>query len=345
MSQPAPRRRPPAANLVPEMELPALIIAAVLLLGALSLHLLPALFAGMLAFLLIHVLSERINHHFVSARGKPIALGLITLLVMALLGGMAFGVVHLLKADAGMAGLFQKMASILDDASSALPADIASSLPSGADAVRDWLSHWLRSHASEMQLAGKTVALALTHVLIGMVIGSLLAFHEVSASTPPKPLASSLLLRVSRFRQAFAKVVFAQVRISLINTAFSALYLAVVLPLCGIQLPFIKTMIALTFLFGLLPVVGNLISNSIIIIVSLSHSLQSAGISLLFLISIHKAEYFLNARIVGNQIKAHAWELLLAMLVMESLFGFSGIAAAPVYYAYLKAELRERGLI
>ena len=58
-----------------------------------------------------------------------------------------------------------------------------------------------------------------------------------------------------------------------------------------------KTMIAITFIAGLLPVIGNLISNTVIVIVSLSHSLPTAAVALLFLIVIHKLEYFLNARI------------------------------------------------
>ena len=33
------------------------------------------------------------------------------------------------------------------------------------------------------------------------------------------------------------------------------------------------------------------------------------------------------------------------MLAMETLFGTAGLIAAPVYYAYLKRELREVGLI
>jgi predicted PurR-regulated permease PerM len=67
--------------------------------------------------------------------------------------------------------------------------------------------------------------------------------------------------------------------------------------------------------------------------------------SLGFLIVIHKLEYFLNARIVGTQINAKAWELLTAMLVMESAFGLPGLVAAPICYAWLKDELKQRGLI
>ncbi|MGZ3159939.1 MAG: hypothetical protein ACXU7H_12705, partial [Burkholderiaceae bacterium] len=92
-------------------------------------------------------------------------------------------------------------------------------------------------------------------------------------------------------------------------------------------------------------VVGNLISNTVLVIVALSHSLNTAVASLIFMIVIHKLEYFLNAKIIGAHINARAWELLIAMLVMESVFGLPGVVAAPVFYAYLKKELMDRGLV
>ena len=67
--------------------------------------------------------------------------------------------------------------------------------------------------------------------------------------------------------------------------------------------------------------------------------------ALAFLILIHKLEYFLNARIVGGQIRARAWELLVAMLVFEAAFGLPGLVAAPIFYAYIKAELEAERLI
>ena len=104
-------------------------------------------------------------------------------------------------------------------------------------------------------------------------------------------------------------------------------------------------MIVVTFVAGLLPVVGNLISNTVIFIVSLAHSPAVAASSLTYLVVIHKLEYFLNARIVGTQISARAWELLTALLVMESAFGLPGLVAAPICYAWLKDELKQRRLI
>ena len=82
-----------------------------------------------------------------------------------------------------------------------------------------------------------------------------------------------------------------------------------------------------------------------IVAVSIGHSLELAFISLAYLVVIHKLEYFLNARIIGSQIRSRAWELLIAMMVMESAFGIAGLIAAPIYYAYFKEELSRLRLI
>jgi predicted PurR-regulated permease PerM len=110
-------------------------------------------------------------------------------------------------------------------------------------------------------------------------------------------------------------------------------------------LPFTKTMIVVTFIVGLIPVLGNLVSNAVIVIISLSHSPYIAAASLAFLVIIHKLEYFVNARIIGGQIQARAWELLIAMVAMEAAFGVQGVIAAPIIYAYVKKELSDRELI
>jgi predicted PurR-regulated permease PerM len=82
-----------------------------------------------------------------------------------------------------------------------------------------------------------------------------------------------------------------------------------------------------------------------IFVVGLSISLYVAIAALVFLVVVHKLEYFLNARIVGTRIHARAWELLIAMVFMEVAFGIAGLIAAPIYYAYIKNELSDAGLI
>ena len=186
---------------------------------------------------------------------------------------------------------------------------------------------------------GKESVRALVHALLGMVIGALVALRETDGESATTPLLADLAGHAGRFDRAFRQIVFAQVQIAAINAGITGLYLMVALPVFGIHLPLTKSLVALTFVTGFLPIAGNLISNLVIVVLSLAHSPGLALASLTFLVLIHKFEYFLNARIVGQRINAHAWELLVAMLVMEAAFGIPGLILAPIYYAFLKTEI------
>lgn len=322
------------------------ILAALALLFTLRLHLLPALIAGLLVYELVHVLAPLFARHMTTRRAKAAAIVVVSLFVVGIVSTASFGIVVFMKGEGGsLSALLAKMADIIEDSRSTLPAWVVEFLPRNAQGVRDTLSLWLREHASELQLIGKETGHALAQVLIGMIIGAMVSLRDALGDAERAPLARALAERIFRLGEAFRRIVFAQVRISALNTFFTAIYLVGVLPFFGVHLPLTKTMIVVTFLAGLLPVVGNLISNSVIVIVSMAHSPQVAFSSLGFLVLIHKLEYFLNARIVGGQINAKAWELLTAMLVMESAFGIAGLVAAPVAYAWLKDELAALRLI
>jgi predicted PurR-regulated permease PerM len=178
-----------------------------------------------------------------------------------------------------------------------------------------------------------------------MIVGALVSMQKAQTASERRPLGEEIVRHAGRLATAFQRVVFAQFWISVINTLFTWLYLEVVLRLFGIDLPLVKTLVALTFVLGLLPIAGNLISNAAIVVVCLSQGMPVAAGSLVFLVAIHKLEYFLNARIIGSHINARAWELLIAMLVMEAAFGLPGLIAAPIFYAYFKEELRQKGLV
>ena len=100
-----------------------------------------------------------------------------------------------------------------------------------------------------------------------------------------------------------------------------------------------------TFVAGLVPIVGNLVCNVVITIVGLSVSPLAAAACLGFLILIHKAEYVINAKVVGRRTHMGVWELLSVMFVAEAVFGPAGLVAAPLCYAYLKKELASLRLI
>lgn len=50
-------------------------------------------------------------------------------------------------------------------------------------------------------------------------------------------------------------------------------------------------------------------------------------------------------KLIGTKINANAWEVLLAMLIFEAIFGLSGLIVAPIFYAYIKLECKDAGLI
>ena len=326
----------------------AAIAAMVLgLFFCLELGLIGALLGGLLLHELVHAIAPRITF---GARGAPrarlVSVGLIATVVIGALVGIGFGASALLRSEgASPAALLDRLADILASSRGSLPAMISQYVPEDADALRSMIVDWLHEHAAELQHAGHTFGVTFLHVLLGMVIGAIICFREARGTPHKTVLLREGSERVRTLAHSFRNVVFAQVKISAINTVLTAIYLALALPLFGIHLPFTKALIALCFIGGLLPVFGNLISNTAIVIVSLSHSLALAAASLVFLIVIHKLEYFLNARIVGGHIKASAWELLCAMLAFEAAFGVPGLVAAPIFYAYGKSELRQLGLI
>ena len=327
------------------IEQSAWLLAGLALFFVLKLHLLPSLLAGLLVFELVHMLTPYLERHLSNRRAKFAAVLLLAVLVVGGTVAAAVLAVGFFHNSGGLTALAQRMADTVENARLWLPDWVLAMLPDSVDRMKDGAAHWLREHAGEVGGVGKEAGIAFAHVLVGMVIGAMVALHEAVARDRMRPLTAALAERARRLAEAFRRVVFAQVRISALNTTFTAIYLAVVLPLFGVHLPLTKTMIALTFVVGLLPVIGNLISNTVIVVVSLAQSPQVALASLGFLVVIHKLEYFLNARIVGSQISAKAWELLLAMLAMEAAFGLPGVVAAPIYYAYAKDELAARQLV
>jgi predicted PurR-regulated permease PerM len=145
-------------------------------------------------------------------------------------------------------------------------------------------------------------------------------------------VTQELTIRFKSLYQCFAKVMGAQIVISAINTALTAAFLAFN------HYPFAALLAALVFLCGLLPIVGNIISNSFIVLVGFTISSRTGLYALVFLIGIHKLEYFLNSKIIGQRINTPMWLTLIGLVVGERLAGIPGIILAPVVLHFIKVE-------
>jgi predicted PurR-regulated permease PerM len=335
----APVEPPPSATFY---EKSAWILVAIGLFLILHLHVLSSLMAGLFVHSLIHGLAEQIHgKRLTHERAKVVALLIVGSLIIALATTVVVILLLFLKPD-HISELFRKLAESLDAARHWVK-DLNAVIPElDADGVRAWLAAWLHEHSEEVKKYTSEFGHLLLHAVIGIVVGALLAFE----THPPRgPLSAAIFERARRLSAAFEAVVFAQIKISALNTGLTAAYLFVVLPACGVHLGLRKTLVAATFICGLMPVVGNLVSNSVIVILSMGIRPEVALGSLLFLVLIHKLEYFVNAKIMGTQIHAAAWEMLVVIFAFEAAFGVPGVIAAPIFYAYVKKELEDRKLI
>jgi predicted PurR-regulated permease PerM len=199
-------------------------------------------------------------------------------------------------------------------------------------------AHYLRNVA---HFAGSTTA-ALVFSIIGIVAaGSLFFKAGLDPHRATHPVKNNLYsiccdevsTRFRDFYRSFATVMGAQITISLINTALTGLFVVVV------RMPHAPLLIAITFLCGLVPIVGNLVSNTIIVFVALTISLKLAIAALVSLVVIHKLEYFLNSKIIGDRIRNPAWLTLIALIIGERLMGIPGLILAPVVLNYLRVEM------
>ena len=343
MDTPSPDLREPS----PAMVYASYLLAAAALGVILGLHMLSALLAGLLVYELVNSMAPLFGRRISSARARVIVVAALGVIVVGLLILLILGAISLFRNEIGNPELLwqQQLMPLVEKARQQLPAMIVDHLPDSVDDLRVGAVDLARKHAATLQVAGKGAARVFVHILIGLVLGAIIALSRTRPAHQVGALAAVLGLRCQRLAEAFHNIVFAQVKISLINTICTAIFLLGVLPILGVHVPLAKTLVVLTFVIGLLPVIGNLLSNTAITIAALSVSLGVGIAALAFLIVIHKLEYFLNARIVGTQIHARAWELLIAMLVMEAAFGLAGVIAAPIYYAYLKSELEAKGLV
>lgn len=323
-----------------------------LMVAALLLIMWQGLLAGLLCLCLGFVttrwlsgqLARALGRHGTATATKAWAAAIVALLPIILLAIAVPRIRSLvLDAPAQYRELLGFLSQTVFELRDKLPPDIAAQLPEGAAEIQREVASYLASKAGALANTGRIWVTGLLLAFIGLLIGVLAAMRP--PNTRERPLTLALTQRTHRFGAAFAKIVAAQFWIALFNTCLTAIFLLLVLPMFSTRLPYTNALLVLTFVAGLIPIVGNLICNTVLTLVGLSVSWTVAVACLVFLIVIHKMEYFINAKIIGDRMHMSAWELLAAMFVMEAIFGPAGLVAAPLFYAYAKMELEASGWV
>ena len=190
----------------------------------------------------------------------------------------------------------------------------------------------------------KEATLQLAMLIIGIVVAVSLFINarwetegdpDVVKGSLYSTVVRELALRFETFYASFARVIGAQIIISIINTGLTSVFLV------WNGFPYTTVIIVLTFLCGLLPIIGNILSNTLI--VGVAFTIPEIGprmalIALIFLVVIHKLEYFLNSKIIGDRIKNPMWLTLIGIILGEKLMGIPGMIFAPVVLHYIKVE-------
>jgi predicted PurR-regulated permease PerM len=308
----------------------AFIVLTIVLTGWLHLG------ALLLSVLFSYFIITKLN--FMKPRAKWLTVGIF----LALLAVLAYALTYFIHATV------KALPSI---ANRALPAivqwatDHQIELPfTDMESLKDKAFEFARSQASNLGAFADVARGATTEfiyffvgcvVAIGLYINPLLELHT-PAGAPVNNLYSLCCAEISRrfatFYRSFAMVMNAQISISAINTALTGIFVA------AMGLPHLVVAVGITFLCGFLPVVGNLISNSLVVALGFMVSPAKGLWALGFLVVVHKLEYFLNSKIIGSKIHTSIWLTLLALMVGERLMGITGMVLAPVVLHYIQME-------
>jgi predicted PurR-regulated permease PerM len=292
--------------------------------------------ALLLSVLFSYFIIAKLN--FMKSKAKWLAVAIF----LVLLAGIAYALAYLVQATV------RALPNIADRAVPAIVQwanDYQIKLPfTDLEGFKEQALKFARSQASNLG-AFADVARGATSTFVYLFIGCLVAIGlylnpalelDRPAGTPRHNLYSLCCDEISRrfatFYRSFDMVTNAQITISAINTVLTAIFVT------SMGLPHQVVAIGLTFLCGFLPVIGNLISNALVVALGFMVAPAKGLWALVFLVLVHKLEYFLNSKIIGARIHTSIWLTLLALMVGERLMGITGMVLAPVVLHYIRME-------
>ena len=281
----------------------AWILSGVALVLVLLLQLLPALLAGMLVYELVHVLAPLVSTRLSDKRAKIVAVALLSVAVVgATTAAIAWGVVFF-RSDAGsISALLTKMAEIVAGSRGTLPDWLVDQMPEDPGDMRLAIAEWFRVHATEVQSMGKEVGRGLVYALIGMIAGALIALHESLPTEPRGPLAVEL---IAAHRQPRRRIPSRRFRAGphfadqhALHGSLSDAGPAILRRGSSAEEDAHRRDVSRRTAAGhRQPHLEHRHRDR-----QPGHSFVVALVSLVFLMVIHKLEYFLNARIIGRHI-------------------------------------------
>lgn len=279
----------------------------------------------MTAPLLTTLFSYFALREFSFGRSKPLGVVIFAIVVVGASYGLYF---------------FSKQAYVTFPriAETTIPAVVAMPRPRGSElpftdlaSLRQVALTEVRDRFANVGRYAREAGFTLVYLIIGIVVAvSLFINARLGVEDDPHTRHDSLYAITARqiaalnFYRSFAVVMGAQILISVISTFLTAVFLF------WAGFPYAPVLVACTFLCGLLPIIGNILSNTLITGVAFTISPKMAFIALLFLITIHKLRYF-RSKIIGDRIKNPCGSRC-SDLLGEKLMGLPGMILAPIIH-------------
>ena len=291
----------------------------------------PVVLAALFSFMVLDITHRRLA----ALMPEPTARGLSLLIFLVTAVGVAWMFIFflkltLLRTPAILTVLIPRIHSMAESYGFDLPFEDLHQL-------RQIILQTVKENAGDVTEASGLLTKRVFQIIVSVFV-AILCFLSEGPRTGRDTLFDSIRRevddRVGLFMRGFEKILGAQVLVSFINTGITALFIL------AMGLPHVNFLILATFILGIIPILGNVISNAIIVATALTISAHLALIALAFLIIIHKLQYFLNSQIVGARTNIPIWQILLGLLIGEAVLGVPGIILAPAMLHYVREELR-----
>ncbi|HLL53001.1 MAG TPA: AI-2E family transporter [Myxococcaceae bacterium] len=229
-------------------------------------------------------------------------------------------------------------------------------LPSRMAAVREhpWYLalHGYLPDSEKLAQAGEHYAAGIAHTaaelghfalyaVIGLVLAIVFFLDEEKIRAFRGTLSEGTIAgTLARWFEHVAEAVSLTLQLQLIVAACNAVLTLPVLLVIGV--PHVPALMALIFVSGLIPVVGNLISGAVLVV--LSYQVKGwfgVGLFVGLTFVLHKIEsYYLNPRLTARHVALPGFVLILSLIAWEHLLGFVGLFVS-FPFLYVAGKIRQ----
>lgn len=213
--------------------------------------------------------------------------------------------------------------------------ELQSHLPDSED-----LAQSAEHYAADVAKSAAAIGRMFLSALIGLILAIVYFLDEERIRAFRDGLSNKTLFgTLVRWFEHLAESVSLTVQLQLVVAACNAVLTLPVLLLIGV--PHVPALMVLIFVSGLIPVVGNLISGAVLVV--LAYQVKGwLGVSLFVGLTfvLHKVEsYYLNPRLTARHVALPGFVLILSLLAWEHLLGFAGLFVS-FPFLYLVGKIR-----